>query len=43
MVIDTIMKCNKVVVDYSKNTGGGSGDESEIMLWQDHDEVTFAK
>ena len=42
MVIDTIMKYNKIMVDYSKNTGGGSGDESEIMLWQEHNKVTIS-
>ena len=41
MVMDTILKYNKVMVDYSKNTGGGSGDESEIVIWQDRDEVSF--
>ena len=39
--MDTILKYNKVMVDYSKNTGGGSGDESEIVIWQNRDEVSF--
>ena len=41
MVLDTILKYNKVMGGYSKNTGGGSGDKSQIMIWQQRDEATF--
>ena len=42
MTLDTTMKYNKVMGNYSKNTGGGSSDQSQIMLWQERDEVIFA-
>ena len=41
MAIATIFKYNKFMVDYSKNTDGGSGDKSEIVIWQNCNDVTF--
>ena len=41
MTVDTIMKYNKVTVDYSTNTDGDSCDESEIVIWQNCAEITF--
>ena len=41
ITLDTLMKYSKVMVDYSKNTGGGNGDQSQIIPWQERDEVTF--
>ena len=41
IILETIWKINKVMGDYTKNTGGGSGDDSHVVPWQERDNVAF--